>query len=270
MNPLHLSSLRHFVPAITTSAALLLSSPLAQAATVDLGSASSFAILAGTGITNTGPTTITGDVGSFPTPAMTGFASVSLTGAIHAADAVAQAAQLSLSNAYTDAANRTPLVSFGPAANLSGMTLLPGVYNSSSSLEFSGTLTLDAAGDPDAFWIFQAGSTLVTAPDSSISLINGADPCSIFWQIGSSATLGTNSTFGGTIMALTSITLNTGTAIDGRALALHGAVTIDSAHIATPVCATPEADGRLLLTSFAATIALRHRLRRRPASNPSL
>jgi hypothetical protein len=160
MNPLHLSSLRHLAPVITASAALLLPFNLAGAATVDLGAASSFAILAGSGITNTGPTTVIGDIGSYPTPAMTGFASVSLTGSIHAADAVAQNAQLSLSSAYTDAATRTPLVSFGPAANLSGMTLLPGIYNSSSSLEFSGTLTLDAAGDPAAFWIFQAGSTL--------------------------------------------------------------------------------------------------------------
>lgn len=262
MKTLHLHSLRHFVPAITASAALLLPFTLAGAATVDLGSAASFAILAGTGITNTGPTTVIGNIGSFPTPAMTGFASVSLTGSIHAADAVAQAAQISLSSAYTDAAARTPLVSFGPVANLSGMTLLPGVYNGSSSLEFSGTLTLDAAGDPDAFWIFQAGSTLVTASDSSIRLINGADPCGIFWQVGSSATLGTNSAFEGTIMALASITINTGTTIDGRALALNGAVTMDNAFIVATVCGVPEADGRLLLTSFAATIAIRRRFRR--------
>jgi hypothetical protein len=270
MNPLHLTSLRHSVSALTASAALLLPLQLAGAATVDLGAATPFAILAGTGITNTGPTTVIGDIGSFPTPAMTGFASVSLTGSIHAADAVAQNAQLSLSNAYTDAATRTPLVSFGPAANLSGMTLLPGIYNSSSSLEFSGTLTLDAAGDPAAFWIFQAGSTLVTAPGSSISLINGAEPCSIFWQVGSSATLGTNSAFDGTIIALTSITLNSGTTIDGRALALNGAVTMDNAFIATPACSTPEADSRLLLTSFAAAITIRRRNRRRAASSISI
>lgn len=265
MNPL-----RHLAPAITATTALLLSYQLTAAATVDLGAAATFAILAGSGITNTGPTTVIGDIGSFPDPAMTGFASISLTGAIHAADAVAQAAQLSLSNAYTDAATRTPLVSFGPAANLSGMTLLPGIYNSTSSLEFSGTLTLDAAGDPAAFWIFQAGSTLVTAPGSSISLINGADPCSIFWQVGSSATLGTNSAFNGSIMALTSVTLNTGTTLDGRALALHGAVTMDNAFIATTACSTPEADGRLFLTSLAATIAIRRRQRSRHASRLTL
>jgi hypothetical protein len=270
MNPPRLTSLRHLIPAISASAALFLPFHLAGAATVDLGSAASFAILAGTGITTTGPTTVNGDIGSFPNPTMTGFVSISLTGSIHHADAVAQAAQLSLSSAYTDAATRTPLVSFGPVANLSGMTLLPGVYNGSSSLEFSGTLTLDAAGNPDAFWIFQAGSTLVTAPDSSIRLINGADPCSIFWQVGSSATLGTNSYFAGTIMALASITLNTGTTIDGRALALNGAVTMDNAFIVAPVCSTPEADGRLLLTSFAATIAIRRRFRKRPAASPSV
>lgn len=270
MNPPRLTSLRHLIPAISVSAALFLPFQLAGAATVDLGSAASFAILAGTGITTTGTTTITGDIGSFPTPAMTGFVVISLSGSIHHADAVAQNAQISLSSAYTDAATRTPIVSFGPVANLSGMTLLPGVYNGSSSLEFSGTLTLDAAGDPDAFWIFQAGSTLGTASDSSIRLINGADPCSIFWQVGSSATLGTNSYFAGTIMALASITLNTGTTIDGRALALNGAVTMDSAFIVAPACSTPEADGRLLLTTFAATIAIRRRFRRRSAANPSV
>jgi hypothetical protein len=111
------------------------------------------------------------------------------------------------------------------------------VYNSGSSIGLTGTLTLDAEGDPNAVFVFQAGSSLITASGSTVSLINGAQACNVFWQVGSSATLGTNSTFSGTILALTSITATTGSTITGRILARNGAVTLDTNSITTPVCA---------------------------------
>jgi len=210
---------------------------MANETQVDLGTADSFAILAGAGITNTGPTTITGDVGSHPTTTQTGFETVTLNGTNHGGDAVTQQTKTDLLTAYNDAAGRTPTT---VGTELGGSTLTAGAYDSAAgTFQITGTLTLDAEGDPNAVFIFQMGSTLVTASGSQVVLINGAQACHVFWQVGSSATLGTNSTFIGTIMALQSITANTGATIDGRLLAINGAVTLDSNNIEVPICLVP-------------------------------
>jgi hypothetical protein len=142
----------------------------------------------------------------------------------YAGDAAALQAQADLSTAYIDAAGRAPTGGLiGPA--LVGVTLTPGVFKASTSLDIGGPLTLNALGDPNAVFIFQIGSTLVTDWASSVGLSNGAQACNVFWQVGTSATLGTGSSFGGTLMALTSVTVNTDTTIQGRVLARNGAVT---------------------------------------------
>jgi uncharacterized membrane protein len=195
--------------------------------TVLLGTAADFSVLAGSGITNTGPTTIYGDVGTFPTPSQTGFGSVTIIGTNHVDDAVTQQAKIDLVTAYNDAAGRTPVTTV--ATELGGTTLVPGVYNSESgTFQITGTVTLDGQGDPNAVFIFQMESTLVTASSSVVLLTNGTHSCNVFWQVGSSATIGTSSSFVGTILALTSITLTTGATVDGRVLARNGAVTMDT------------------------------------------
>jgi hypothetical protein len=209
----------------------------AAQAPVGLGTAGSFAVLAGSTVTNTGPSVISGDLGVSPGSAVTGFPPGTVTGgAIHEADAVAAQAQSDLTIAYNDAAARGPATA--ESADLGGQTLKPGVYASTANPNLTGTVTLDAQGDPNAVFIFQMASTLITASGSNVALINGAQACNVFWQVGSSATLGTNSTFRGTILALTSITANTGATIDGRLLARNGAVTLDTNTITRPVCST--------------------------------
>lgn len=204
---------------------------------VGLGTAASFAVLAGTTVTNTGPSVITGDLGVSPGSAVTGFPPGTVIGAQHAADAVALQAQNDLTTAYNDAAGRTPATSV--AGDLGGRTLVSGVYKSTSSLGLTGAVTLNAQGDPSAVFIFQVASTLITASASHVDLINGAQACNVFWQVGSSATVGTGSAFAGNILALTSITVTTGSTIDGRALARNGAVTLDDDVITAPTCETP-------------------------------
>ena len=205
--------------------------------TVGLGSATNFAILAGSGITNTGSTIITGDVGTYPTPSETGFGSVTLNGTNQAGDTLTQGAKTDLTNAYIDAAGRTPVSTI--PTELGGSTLTPGVYNSSAgTFGITGTLTLDGQGDPNAAFIFQMASTLITASGSNIFLIHDANPCNVFWQVGSSATLGTSSQFEGTILALTDISAKNGATVDGRLLARNGAVTLDSNTITRGTCAT--------------------------------
>jgi hypothetical protein len=207
----------------------------AQETSISLGTTSSFAVLAGTTVTNTGATTITGNVGVSPGTAVVGFPPGIVSGVINAADAVALQAQTDLVAAYNDAASRSTTVTV--TADLGGQTLLPGVYTG-GALGLTGALTLDAQGDPNAVFVFQAASTLITGSTSSINLINNANPCNIYWQVGSSATLGTNSSFIGTIIALTSITAQTGAQVDGRLLARNGAVTLDNNTIALAACLT--------------------------------
>lgn len=220
--------------------ALLLCGPsLASAQTAPtLGTAGSFAVLAGQTVTNTGPTVVTGDVGVSPGSAIVGFPpGTVLLGTIHAANAVALQAQTDLTAAYNSLASEGCTLDL-TGQDLGGLTLLAGVYCFSSSAQLTGPLTLDAQGDPAAVFIFKTGSTLTTASGSSVALINGASVCNVFWQIGSSATLGTTSSFAGNILALTSITLTTGANVTGRTLARNGAVTLDS-NTVTASCATP-------------------------------
>lgn len=210
---------------------------MAAQATVNLGSTASFAVLAGTTITNTGSTKITGDVGLYPGTAFPGQAGVTLNGAIHLNDSVARVAKDDLVAAYNDAAGRTPVTRI--STQLGGTTLKPGVYDSASgTFQITGTLTLDAAGDPNGVFVFLTKSTLITASNSRVNNINSARFCRIFWKVGSSATLGTNSHFVGHIFALTSIAAQTGATIQGQLLARNGAVTLDNNTIINGECTT--------------------------------
>lgn len=201
---------------------------------VGLGTADRFAVLAGSGITNTGATTITGDVGTFPTTSETGFGSVTLHGTNQHGNAVTQAAKNDLTTAYNDAAGRKPVTS--RPVELGGTTLKPGVY-SSPTFGLTGTLTLNAQGKTNAQFIFQTASTIITASDSRVVLINGAQACNVVWQIGSSATFNTGTSFIGNVLAHTSITAETGATFHGRLLARVGAVTLDHNTITRATCA---------------------------------
>ena len=215
--------------ALAVAAAALIGLPSgASAATlVPLGTAANFAVLAASTITNTGATTINGDLGLSPGTSVTGFPPGQVNGTVYTADAVAVQAQNDLTTAYNDAATQPVTATIG--TELGGTTETPGVYNSAAgTFGITGTLTLDAQGNPNAVFIFQAASTLITASASNVVLVNGAQASNVFWVVGSSATLGTSSTLQGNILALTSITVTTGTTIDGRALARNGAVTLDT------------------------------------------
>jgi hypothetical protein len=242
-----------FVLGIPTTALVIVglltaSAPSASAAEapVGLGTATSFAVLAGTTVTNTGTTDVSGDVGVSPGTAVTGFPPGNVTdGTIHSADAVALQAQQDLTTAYNDAAGRGPAVD-KTGQDLGGQTLVAGVYGASTSLALTGTVTLDAQGDPGAVFVFQAGSTLLTASNSTVALIGGAQACHVYWQVGSSATLGVGTTFVGTVMALASVTVQTGASVHGRILARNGQVSLDDNTITRSECdaqptATPTA-----------------------------
>jgi Ice-binding-like len=211
-----------------------------QAATsVGLGTADSFVVLAGAGVTNTGPSVINGDLGTSPTPAVTGFGGApngTVNGATHQADALAAQAQADLTTAYNDAAGQGPVNTL--ATELGGQTLTPGIYNSESgTFGITGTLTLNGQGNPDAVFIFKTATTLISASASQVLMINGAQPCHLFWQVGSSATLGTNSAFAGNILALESIELNSGVTVLGRLLARNASVTLINDTVTRAACA---------------------------------
>jgi hypothetical protein len=210
-----------------------------------MGSAAAFTVLAGSTVTNTGSTVISadagvgGNLGVSPGSAVTGFppGAVNAPGTIHTADATAGNAQTANGNAYTNAQGRKPDITYPPIQDLVGLKLTAGVYNDPSSFGLSGTLTLDGENNPDAVFIFQAGSTLGTSGGSQVALINGAQACNVFWQVGSSATLGASTTFNGTIFASATITVGDSTAIEGRMLAGTGAVNLHNNAIHTPACA---------------------------------
>jgi hypothetical protein len=224
------------VPVCIAGLVLFAGDALAAQPPVNLGTDGAYAVLAGQTVTNTGPSTINGDLGVSPGAAVTGFPPGTVNGTINPANAAAGQAQLDLTTAYNDAAGRTPFVSV--PADLTGLTLTPGVYQNSSALALTGALTLNAQGNPGAVFIFQAGSTLTTGSGSTVSLINGAQPCNVFWQVGSSATLGTTSNFVGNILALSSISLNNGVTLNGRALARNGSVTMIDDTVTASQCAT--------------------------------
>ena len=203
-------------------------------ASVALGGAGAFAVLAGSTVTSTGATALTGDQGVSPGTAVTGFPPGTLTGTLHAGDATSAVAMGDLTTAYNDAAGRT-VAPVTLAGNLGGLTLPPGLYKSTSSLSISsGDLTLDAQGDVNAVFIFQMATTLTTTSGRTVILAGGAKSTNVFWQVGTSATLGTTSVFKGTIMADQSITLTTGASLNGRALARIGAVTLAGNNVVMP------------------------------------
>jgi hypothetical protein len=210
----------------------------ALAAAPTLGTAQSFAVLAAASITSIGPTTVVGDLGVSPGSTITGFPPGTVTGTIHIADATAAQAQLDVVTAYNALAGDACDLDL-TGQDLAGLTLTPGVYCFSTAAQLSGALTLDAQGDPSAVFVFQVGSTLTTATSASITTINGGQACNVFWQVGTSATIGVGTAFVGDILALTSITVNTGASVSGRALARNGTVTMDTNQIVAATCAAP-------------------------------
>jgi hypothetical protein len=196
-------------------------------AAVPLGSDATFAVLAASTVTNAGPTLITGDLGVSPGSAVTGFgpgAGTVTGGSIHAGDPTAAQAQADLTIAFNNAAGRA-----NPGAvpaDIGGLVIAPGVWKAPVSLAITGNVTLDGQNDPNSVFIFQMASTLTTSVGSTVTLINGANACNVFWEVGSSATLNTGSVFNGTILAQASISLGTGVTVNGRVLARTGAVSL--------------------------------------------
>ena len=229
------------IPVAVVALPVLFGPAISSAAgpTIRPGTTTTYGILAGSTITNTGPTTISGtaggDVGLSPGTSYTGSGSVTISGTNHITDSAASIAQADLVTAYDDLGVPAPTILSSP--DLAGRTLLAGTYAATAgTLSNSGNVILDAQGDPTAVFVFQAASTAITSTGSTMTLANGAQACNVYWRVGSSATLGVNSTFIGHVYALTSITANTGASINGQLLARNGAVTLDTNRIVNNAC----------------------------------
>jgi len=224
--------MRRTVLSLCLAGLVILIWPASALAATDpgLATAGNFAVLSGAGMTNTGPSWITGAIGA-SSAGITGFPP-GTAGPQHVGDSTYTVAETDLVTAYNNATQPTTTDYTG--VNLGGLTLGPGVYNQTTAPTLTGTLVLDGGGSTTGVWIFRAGSTLVTASGARVTLINGAQPCGVFWQVASSATLGTSTTFVGTIMAVASIQMQTGATLNGRALARTAAVTLDTNRIIQP------------------------------------
>jgi hypothetical protein len=235
--------------AIVLSIAALLSSPAPAVAQALLGSAQSYAVLGASTVTNTGPSVITGDLGVSPGTAITGFPpGILVAGTRHAADAAAGQAHDDAVLAFATLGG-LPCTRDLSGLDLGDLTLTPGVYCFSSTAQLTGTLTLNAQGNPDAVFVFRMGSALTTASNSSVVVINdGGGHCNVYWHATSSVTLGTDTTFVGHILALASVTMNTGADLSGSAFALTGAVTLDSNNVGVAACSTVSSKPRLCVT----------------------
>jgi hypothetical protein len=270
-----------------TVPAVFLIAPLSASAgtgfNIDLGTAGAFAVLGGSSVTNTGQTTVNGDLGLYPDTTLTGITGFSgfpmgtVNGTISDGDATANQAQADALAAYTFAASTVdePAGVNLTGTDLGGLILTPGVYYFSSSAQLTGNLVLNAQGDPNAVFVFQIGSTLTTANAASVTLINGADGANVFWQVGSSATLGIGTAFTGTILADQSITLTTDADIeDGRAIALNGAVTMDTNDVSndgsTSMVPEPSTAAFLLVIGLPGFLWLRKLKGRRTANLKSM
>jgi hypothetical protein len=212
----------------------------AQAAPVDLATAGPFVVLGATKVTNTGPSVLNGNLGISPGTELEGFGLPAVVnGATHATTEVAAKAQLDLTAAYNVAAGLPVLPENDLSdTNLGERKLGPGVYRYNVAAQLTGALTLDAEGDPNAPFVFKIGSQLTTASGSSVLLVNGASPCNVYWQVGSSADLGTTTSFQGSLMALTSISLKSGATVVGRMLARNGQVSLINNVLTRPLCGT--------------------------------
>jgi ice-binding like protein/Big-like domain-containing protein len=208
---------------------------------VNLRTADSYAVLSGSGVTNTGGTVITGDLGVSPLAAVTGFPPGIVHGAIHRADAPALKAKNDRTTAYNDAAGRTPFSTL--TGSIAGATLTPGVYRASSTLLLTGGVTINALGNPNAVFIIQVGSALTTATDSSVNLVNGAQACNVYWQIGTDTTIGVRTAFKGTVLGANAITVGNGAQIQGRLLAGTANVTLINDRITRSGCAAGTTPG---------------------------
>jgi type VI secretion system secreted protein VgrG len=209
-----------------------------------LGTAEKFAVLGGSTVTNTGTSVVTGNLGVWPGTEVTGYPPGIVNGTMNLGNAVAQQAQTDLTIAYNDLAGRACNSDLS-GTDLGGLTLTEAVYCFTTSAQLTGQLVLDAEGNADAVFVFQIGSTLTTASNSSVQVINQGTECNIYWQVGTSATLGTDTTFGGNILALSSITLNTSADVSGRTLARNGAVTTDTNNVSMVNCTQNPTDVKL-------------------------
>jgi Ice-binding-like len=237
-HPFHLTRTQRAGIAVAVGCAFVAVPAAAHASPVNLGTAAPFVVLGGSTVTNTGPSVLDGALGVSPGSSLPGFGPATINGTVHDNDAVAAQAQLDLTAAYDVAAGQPVAPADVLTGDLGGRVLTAGAYRYTSAAQLTGPLTLDAQGDPSAQFVFEIGTTLTTASGSSVLLVNGASPCNVYWQVATSATLGTSTAFEGNVLALASISLNTGATVQGRVLARNAAVTLDSNVIDASMCGT--------------------------------